>query len=286
MSTVCVIPSTDKNNKDLNAPTSMDQNSGGKHDDDEQNVVLKTRRQDGDDEDEYDGEEELHIAVYRLPESHDFQFIKVVPLPHARSEIWSYFGFLADDSGEIQDRKKVVCKVCGTTLSYSGNTTNLFTHLKSMHPEANPQKMPPTNKTPWKGKRTRKRVLIDQAMNNKCRIVVPDHKVSGMNAPGTETDGLTSFKRVPIIISKATVPTRTTSARENQPSKTCPSSDAITDAIVNVIVQDFRPVSLVEGKGFQALLKLIVPAYQLPDTQELSLLAERKIEAMKRDLLC
>lgn len=33
---------------------------------------------------------------------HNVKIVKVVPLPHARSEVWSYFGFIADDDGEIQ----------------------------------------------------------------------------------------------------------------------------------------------------------------------------------------
>ena len=69
------------------------------------------------------------------------KIVRVVPLPHARSEVWSYFGFIADDDGEIHDKRKTICKICATTLSYSGNTTNLFTHLKAMHPEVTPQKI-------------------------------------------------------------------------------------------------------------------------------------------------
>lgn len=276
MSKVRIISATDENVEDPNVQSNIEHGFDDKKDDDQHGIVLKVTSQ------EDDEGEELQIAVYRLPESREYQVVKVVPLPHARSEIWSYFGFVADNSGEIQDRKKVICKVCATTLSYSGNTTNLFTHLKSMHPEANPQKMPPTNKTPWKGKR--KRVLNYQGTNSESRIVETDKTVTEVNPPDIENNVSLNIRRHPIIISKTAVLAPAIAVRENQQSKNY-SSDDITNAIVDVIVQDFRPVSMVEGKGFQSLLKLIAPSYQIPDTQKLSQLVDKKYEAMKQNLL-
>lgn len=100
------------------------------------------------------------------------KLVKVVPLPHARSEVWSYFGFIADDDGEIHDKKKTICKICTTTLCYSGNTTNLFTHLKAMHPDVNPQKLAPTNKTPRTGKKSNKRKFLEDSDNNLIPIEI------------------------------------------------------------------------------------------------------------------
>lgn len=232
------------------------------------------------DEDDDDGteEEELQIAVYRIPETHKVRLVKVVPLPHARSEIWSYFGFVADDSGEIQDRKKVICKLCATTLSYSGNTTNLFTHLKSMHPEANPQKMPPTNKTPWKGRRLRKRCSFQASSSqegNGTQIVEATDSQCG-----EETRLKEANNRTTVIASKSSSPVSSLVSITGQPTKSC-SFDDITNAIVDMIVKDFRPVSLVEGAGFQDLLKLIAPSYQIPDSSQLTILAEKRYEELK-----
>lgn len=92
--------------------------------------------------------------------SGNVKIVKIVPLPHARSDVWQYFGFIADDDGEIRDKKKAICKICATTLAYSGNTTNLFTHLKAMHPEAQPRKMDPTNRTPKSRRRSCKRNIF------------------------------------------------------------------------------------------------------------------------------
>ena len=251
-------------------------------------VELDKHREDHSPNADYEDEEQLQIAVYRIPDSHKVRIVKVVPLPHARSEIWSYFGFIADDSGEIQDRKKVICKVCATTLSYSGNTTNLFTHLKSMHPEANPQKMPPTNKTPWRGKRIRKRIMLDSSNPD-------DGDGSHVAVTGdslTEDDGRNEtspsdpqprptvlHNRIRIINVRA----NSLDAPTILPSNCSP--EEITNAIVDVIVKDFRPVSLVEGKGFQALINLLAPNYQMPEVEQFSRLAKRRFEQMKKDCL-
>ena len=62
---------------------------------------------------------------------------KLLPLPHAKSTVWKYFGFIPDSSGKIEDKKKVYCNLCNPpfALSYSTNTTNLTYHLERKHPE-------------------------------------------------------------------------------------------------------------------------------------------------------
>ena len=251
-------------------------------------VELDKQREDHSPDADYEDEEQLQIAVYRIPDSHKVRIVKVVPLPHARSEIWSYFGFIADDSGEIQDRKKVICKVCATTLSYSGNTTNLFTHLKSMHPEANPQKMPPTNKTPWRGKRMRKRMMLDSSNpddGDGSQVAVTGDSLTeddGRNETspsGPQSRPTVLHNRIRIINVRA----NSLDAPTIPPSNCSP--EEITNAIVDVIVKDFRPVSLVEGKGFQALINLLAPNYQTPEVEQFSRLAKRRFEQMKKDCL-
>src|SRR5699024_8246657 len=70
---------------------------------------------------------------------------QIVPLPHARSEVWTYFGFVADQDGQILDRSKVVCRLCSSSFCYSGNTTNFYSHLKSMHSEIQMRSVPSKN---------------------------------------------------------------------------------------------------------------------------------------------
>jgi hypothetical protein len=41
-------------------------------------------------------------------------------------------------------------------------------------------------------------------------------------------------------------------------------TDEITNAIVNMIVLDYLPLSLVEGKGFLKLMSVVAPDYKVP----------------------
>ena len=49
-----------------------------------------------------------------------------IPLPGAKSKVWKYFAFEADDNGRIQDNSVAV--------GYSKNTTNLLKHLERHYP--------------------------------------------------------------------------------------------------------------------------------------------------------
>ncbi|XP_053546834.1 E3 SUMO-protein ligase ZBED1-like [Bombina bombina] len=57
----------------------------------------------------------------------------LVSLGRAQSRYWTFFGFQGDAYGRIIDKTKIICKLCGVRLSYSGNTTNLRQHLIYKH---------------------------------------------------------------------------------------------------------------------------------------------------------
>lgn len=50
------------------------------------------------------------------------------------SPVWAYFGFKAHDDGSV-DETSPICRICESSVSAkSGNTSNLFSHLKHKHP--------------------------------------------------------------------------------------------------------------------------------------------------------
>ena len=55
---------------------------------------------------------------------------KLVSPKGAKSYVWQYFGF----DTETEEKKTVQCKLCSKNLPYSGNTTNLSSHLKEQPP--------------------------------------------------------------------------------------------------------------------------------------------------------
>ena len=55
---------------------------------------------------------------------------KLVLLAGTWSDVWKTFGFKVDSSGVITNTKKVTCCNCSLSIAYSGNTTNLKSHLQ------------------------------------------------------------------------------------------------------------------------------------------------------------
>ena len=75
----------------------------------------------------------MHITIIKMADNE----LELLPLPGSKSAIWFFFGFLAKDGQFIEkDKKKrneVVCKKCKKRSAYTGNTTNLITHLRYNH---------------------------------------------------------------------------------------------------------------------------------------------------------
>ena len=63
--------------------------------------------------------------------------VEYLPLEKAKSPVWKYFGFPAQEGQILEpDKKKrqtVHCVMCKQSLSYKGNTTNLIVHLQYNH---------------------------------------------------------------------------------------------------------------------------------------------------------
>lgn len=263
--------------------------------------------------------------------SEDYKIVKVIPLPHARSEVWQYFGFVADDDGEIKDKRKAVCKLCATTLAYSGNTTNLFTHLKAMHPEAQAVKLAPTNKTPRTGRKSGKRHYIEfddgtydgnspatiGTGNNQPTYIIraitysgnesgssttslfdnvadchPTSGADGDGAANTASSSVISLSQPKLSDSSAVVMSSNDMGASSSTAPTINGSEAhlvncddVTNALVNMLVEDCRPLCLTQAKGFQALIRLLAPNYQIPSPEELKPLIKRRHKEIQRDYI-
>ncbi|XP_029316992.1 zinc finger BED domain-containing protein 1-like [Cottoperca gobio] len=65
--------------------------------------------------------------------------------------------------------------------------------------------------------------------------------------------------------------------RENTPVP----KQAVDEAVVNMIIKDCQPLSLVENEGFRELLKLIIPSYVLPSRKTIKALVSQRYEEEK-----
>lgn len=67
-------------------------------------------------------------------QNNDIAYAKVVCPGSMRSSYWKFFGFPANESGQILTRSKIICSICRRAISYNKNTTNLRSHLNARHP--------------------------------------------------------------------------------------------------------------------------------------------------------
>ena len=69
------------------------------------------------------------------------------------------------------------------------------------------------------------------------------------------TESATSAKKQSSMATFISTPKKQTSATEGE---------KITQAIVDMIVKDYVPLSIVEGEGFRHLLELLAPDFKIP----------------------
>ena len=55
-------------------------------------------------------------------------------------------------------------------------------------------------------------------------------------------------------------------------------AEVLTDSIINMIVNDMRPLSMVEDEGFKQMIKTFHPGYTLPSRTHFTKLMEGKYE--------
>ncbi|XP_062576895.1 E3 SUMO-protein ligase ZBED1-like [Saccostrea cucullata] len=80
-----------------------------------------------------------------------------------KSAVCKSFGFLKSDS------KKVVCRECYIILPYSGNTTNMFTHLRRHH-GVNPQDINNNNGKQKSSEPVPNRNILQKSTDNQTRL--------------------------------------------------------------------------------------------------------------------
>ncbi|KAJ3614243.1 hypothetical protein NHX12_017817 [Muraenolepis orangiensis] len=77
----------------------------------------------------------------------------LIPKPNCKSNVWQYFGLMADKGGRPLDPGNPVCRLCRRIVhSKNGSTTNLRAHLRTRHSKVmavtRPPRAIPTGK-PW-----------------------------------------------------------------------------------------------------------------------------------------
>lgn len=241
------------------------------------------------------------------------KLVHIVPLKNARSKVWAYFGFVANSHGDILDKKKAICKICASTLAYSRNTTNLFAHLKSMHPSIKPAKLVPksTLSPPNKnGPSTTSHCSAGASMavcptqvdepqdyEPKCMITeqssvpsTPNSSIRGCTSPDDQDSNYTYASSCYVSdYSAHESDSMSNSLLELEiktepfsPSMTLPQ-DKITNSIVDMLVKDCRPIALVHSDGFRNLIDTLAPGYKVPDDTDLQKLVDERYKELRME---
>lgn len=167
-----------------------------------------------------------------------------------RSIVWEYF--------EKKDDGSVICSKCKKSLKFFGNTTNLKEHLKRLHPS----------------------LLLNPSEVQNCSNdnPEPDELEVVQNAPVMLAS--TSATAVqPVVACSSSLLQKPTFKRKRQlklygstKGNTISESEQeeIDKTLVEMIVSDFQPLSIVENKGFIKYTKKLNPFYAPPSRRKIT----------------
>ena len=145
-------------------------------------------------------------------------------LPGAKSKVWKYFAFEADDNGRIQENSVVYCQVmnCNAKVGYSKNTTNLSKHLEQHHPTEYTE------------------IQVNSDANSDDHSQQPQCSGKLARSQTRITDTYPSLEPY----------------RKNNPRyKAC------EEALANIVCLDLQPLSVVSSTPFLQLLKTLDPKF-------------------------
>ena len=128
------------------------------------------------------------------------------------------------------DKTKVACRICFSIFKYSGNTTNLTDHLKRKHPTF-----------AQTGERSQ----------------VKSEPSSGSSLPRNIQTSKSSEQKLQNYFA----PPYTASSQR---------AKSITAAVAQFIVKDLRPFNIVENLGFQNMIAVLDPRYNIPSRPHFS----------------
>lgn len=170
-----------------------------------------------------------------------------------KSKVWAYFEKCPDNVAK--------CKNCLKPIKFSGNTTNLFSHLKLAHPKLYSLCCPRNAKK-------------DEPDCQSSSLSVSLPLLSSSSACSSSSDirdsnFLTPSKRKEDIekneeVMKTFSPIVKSFQKVNEFVEGGPRYSVIVSHIIYFICKDNRPFSVIEGKGFKRLMKLLAPSFRIP----------------------
>lgn len=190
-----------------------------------------------------------------------------------RSNLWQYFGFPADSSGNILTRKKIICTLCKSVLAYNKNTTNLKSHINAKHREFEVQikKMKVTeaaegtsiNQTTknWEKHETKPKYM--KLMNETIKDNEFDIEILDTNSMD-ELEEDENYSQLEVEDNDETEFVFDEPPEIISPEKTF----NMKTAIINWLTTDLLSTSTLDGLGFQRMIRILGDG-ELPNKEEI-----------------
>lgn len=182
------------------------------------------------------------------------------------SKLWNYFN--------KKDGKTATCKQCLRDVKYSGNTTNLSSHLKKNHPKiysdiSGLTKQSKIN-TPLKVE------IFDQPGTSTAAVNLPATSTASVF---TDTPENRSQEKLSLIspIAEAFSKSRLYAEGGLRYSK-------IVDCLLYLICKDKRPFYMLEGEGFRRLMKELAPSFKVPSPKYIKKQLDLKYQSVSNNM--
>ncbi|XP_030751374.1 zinc finger BED domain-containing protein 1-like [Sitophilus oryzae] len=168
--------------------------------------------------------------------------------PKTSSTVWEHF--------KKTEEKKVTCNICKNEFKYSGNTSNLREHLKRKHPASLfPQREPKEDADEnVVTSVARSSQEIESSSHNSC-ILPTNITANNQEKPLSKSKGSRQLKLFGSTRGDGLTPEM---------------KDKLDKALLQMIVIDYQPLSIVENKGFINYSNNLNPHYQLPSRKLLT----------------
>lgn len=215
-----------------------------------------------------------------------FEYSHMVVPSTMRSPYWRYFGFPCDNYNNIVTKKKIICTLCSTAISYNKNTTNLRTHLVAKHPDAlyqlNDRKRTKTDdKNPDSSEDCKMKIRNIKAISEKeFHELNADEEQTKINEQTAiiealvendilENDSEKISERNDYQEFSSSLDPQTYQVEEIDESA-APTQEIINESLTDMLTRDLLPPSIVEGQGFTNFIFTISPNIVLPNRKRVT----------------
>lgn len=162
-----------------------------------------------------------------------------------RSEVWLHFSVVSSE--------KAKCDICKNVFSYKGGaTSNLQKHLKSKHISV----LCPADTLPSPSIKSRTSVVIEPvAGSSSAPDYIPDNQEENK-----DSEEIISHQVAQIPPKPKQTKISSFSVRPASISRT----KHLNEKVLDMIIRDLQPFSVVEDAGFKDLVAALDPSYQVP----------------------